>query len=163
MGNLEVGALSSDDKFSAAKGLFVAAALTAYDSVEESIEEPRFGELVIEHYEWGNGGILDNSGVGKLDNYACSEEELGLVDDESSSEKFRTFPIYEGSRQEVKIWKNKFKCVDREQQVIWGDYNSVKAQQIAISFKMCQNETYCESKETILEWLQGKYIVLVYN
>ena len=64
MGNLEVGALSSDDKFSAEKGLFVAAALTAYDSVEESIEEPRYGELVIEHYEWGNGGVLDNSGLG---------------------------------------------------------------------------------------------------
>lgn len=46
---------------------------------------------------------------------------------------------------------------------IWGDYNSAKAQQIAISFKMCEGLPNCESKETIREWLRGKYIVLIYN
>ena len=123
--------------------------------MQEPIEERHYGELVIEHCEWGNQGILDNEGVGKLENHACSDEELGLVDDESQSENLRTFPIYEASQREVEIWRRKFKCVDRENQVIWGDYNSVKAQQIAISFKICENEAYCEPKETILEWRMG--------
>lgn len=129
MSNLEVGALTYDDKFGASKGLFVAAALTAYDTERESIEEPRYGELVIEHYQWGNGGGLD-SGAGILENHPCSDHELGLKseDDDSGATNFRTFSIYESSRSEVETWKNKFKCVNRDELVIWGDYNSVKAQ-----------------------------------
>ena len=37
-------------------GLFIAAALTEYDTVEESIEDPRYGELVIEQFGWGADG-----------------------------------------------------------------------------------------------------------
>ena len=111
MGNLEVGALTYNDTFSASKGLFVAAALTAYDGVQESIEERRFGELVIEHYQWGNGGDLD-WGVDKLENHPCSDQELGLdSEDNGSSNYFRTFPIYQSSSGEVELWKKKFKCV----------------------------------------------------
>ena len=44
-------------KFTPAEGFFVAAALTAYDSNTEIIEVPeKYGELVIEHYGWGNEG-----------------------------------------------------------------------------------------------------------
>jgi hypothetical protein len=31
----------------------VAAAITEYDSNTESVEEARYGELIIEHYGWG--------------------------------------------------------------------------------------------------------------
>lgn len=58
----------------------MAAALTAYDSEEKIIEEERYGELVIEHYGWGNDedateveSLSDNIGF-----HFCSEEELGL-------------------------------------------------------------------------------------
>ena len=41
--------------FQTQNGFFVAAALTAYDSETEVIEEERYGELIIEHYGWGYG------------------------------------------------------------------------------------------------------------
>ena len=46
---------------------------------------------------------------------------------------------------------------------IWGDYDSEKAQQLAIRFKMCEGADYCESEENIREWLKRKYIVILYN
>ena len=65
-------------KFTPAEGFFVAAALTAYDSVTESIEVPElYGELVIEHYGWGNEGAT-SSQEGRLRYHTCSEEELGI-------------------------------------------------------------------------------------
>lgn len=75
--NLAEGALTFDDKFSAEQGLFVAAALTAYDGETEIVEEPRYGELVIQHFSWGNVGSLESS-VEDLVSHPCSEQELGL-------------------------------------------------------------------------------------
>ena len=72
------------------------------------------------------------------------------------------YPIYEQQLNEVLTYKKKFKCVDRDELEIWGDYNSPKAQQLAFKFKMCEG-VGCASKDTILEWLAGKYIVLLYN
>ena len=48
---------------------------------------------------------------------------------------------------------------------IWGDYNSVKGQQLAIRFRMCEGgpEKGCESEENIRKWLQRKFIVIIYN
>ena len=44
-----------DEPFSAEKdGFFLAAALTHYDSNTEVIEKKEYGELLIEHYGWGN-------------------------------------------------------------------------------------------------------------
>ena len=48
------GALTYNDKFTAENGLFLAAALTEYDSNTELLEEERYGELVISKYGWGN-------------------------------------------------------------------------------------------------------------
>ena len=38
---------------------------------------------------------------------------------------------------ELITYRNKFRCIDTEDLRIWGDYNSAKAQQLAIRFKMC--------------------------
>lgn len=46
---------------------------------------------------------------------------------------------------------------------IWGDYNSEKAMQLAVKFHICEGFEYCKTKEEILEWVSGKYIVLLYN
>ena len=66
---------------------------------------------------------------------------------------------------EVITYKNKFKCINNDDLVIWGDYNSAKTQQLAIQFKMCRSTEpgVCESEEDIKEWLKGKFIVLLYN
>ena len=56
MGSSLENAFTPDFQFTAEHGLFVAAALTAYDSENEVIEEARYGELTIEMFGWGNGG-----------------------------------------------------------------------------------------------------------
>ena len=74
-------------------------------------------------------------------------------------------PIFEGSQDEFNTYRKKFKCIDNDSMIIWGDYNSKKAQQISIKFKMCEGgiANGCETKDNILEWLKGKFIVLLYN
>ena len=71
--------------------------------------------------------------------------------------------MYERSLAEVDIYRNKFKCIDEENLVIWGDYNSAKAMQLAVKFHMCEGKDYCKTREEIRDWISGKYIVLLYN
>ena len=112
-------------KFTPEEGFFVAAAITAYDSVEESIEVPeKYGELVIEHYGWGNEGITSNSSDGRLQFHHCSDEELGIVRGPNTL----VYPVFQNDLEQVKVWRKKFKCIDPKDLVIWGNYNSVKAQ-----------------------------------
>ena len=48
------------------------------------------------------------------------------------------FPIKRENYNEVSTWKKKFKCINKEDLVIYGDYNSYRAQQINVTFKMCE-------------------------
>ena len=155
-------AFDFNDKFTAKQGLFVAAALTEYDNNTERIEVPeKYGELVIEHFGWGYDDDKISSGTRPaIENHYCSDEELGFIQGPST----KVFPIFESSVNEVKTYKKKFKCINEEEIVIWGDYNSQKAQQIAVNFKMCEPGVgECAEKDEILKWLQNKYIVMLYN
>ena len=53
MGAIVENAFDYSDKFSAEEGLFIAAAITEYDSNTERLEEAKYGELVIKHLGWG--------------------------------------------------------------------------------------------------------------
>jgi len=122
------GAYDYDYKFTADSGFFVAAALTAFDSGTEILEEPQYGELVIKHYGWSNNEGELGSYSTPIGNHYCSDQELGIT---ASPLQQLTFPVVKDIT-EVTNWKKKFKCVDRESLVIWGDYNSNKAQQLAV-------------------------------
>ena len=67
------------------------------------------------------------------------------------------------------MWKKKFKCIPRKDLIIWGDYNSAKAQQISIKFEMCDSTkerfagVACEEKAVIQKWLRRKFIVVIFN
>ena len=116
-----MGVLKSDyfhdtDKFNAEDGLFIAAGITSYDSNTTLTEEPRYGELVFYHEGWGDQSYTDE----RLEHHYCSDEELGLVESESSL----TFPLRESQRAEVNIYKNKMKCIDAKDYEVWGDFNS---------------------------------------
>ena len=51
-------AIGDDEEFTTEEGFFVAVALTEYDNNSEIIEVPEvYGELIIEHYGWGNEGL----------------------------------------------------------------------------------------------------------
>ena len=108
--------------FTTENGLFVAAALTVYDSNTEIVEEERFGELIIEHYGWGYGEGI-GSGSKQLDYHWCSDEELGMAQGPNTV----IYPILESSMAEVTTYRKKFKCINNEDLHIWGDYNSAKA------------------------------------
>ena len=72
------GAFDFNYKFDATQGLFVAAALTEYNSNTEIIEEPeKYGELVLGQYGWGNDDALESSS-NNIDFHYCSDEELGF-------------------------------------------------------------------------------------
>ena len=73
-----VDAIDYNEKFDSSKGFFVAAALTAYDNETEVIEDPTYGELVIEQFGWGYEESF-RSESRDLDYHYCSDEELGLV------------------------------------------------------------------------------------
>ena len=148
MGAVIENAFDFTDQFNASHGLFIAAALTLYDSDKEVLEDPKYGKLVIKHYGWGNDDEL--AAANKTLNYHwCSDEELGLV---RSDKTTRMYPVYESSTNELLTYRKKFKCIDPDELVIWGDWNSQKSQQIRVEFQICEGD-YCESKENILKWL----------
>ena len=71
MSNYKQGALDYTETFSQAKnGFFVAAALTNYDSSTESVEDPRYGELVFQKYSWGGEDELGTSKT-EIKNHSC--------------------------------------------------------------------------------------------
>ena len=101
--------LTQDDKFNASNGLFIAAALTEYDSNPEIIEDWRYGELVISTYGWGYEDEILNA-RNKLDYQYCSDEELGI----KRGANTHVFPIQQKQFEELKLFKKKFKCIPNE-------------------------------------------------
>ena len=104
--------------------MFLAAALTEYDDEQEIIERPEYGELILEQYSWGNDGELGSKSTA-IDYDYCTDEQLGLSDEASDDEPW-VYPIYKSSLGEVTTWKKKFKCIKKEDMIIWGDFNSPK-------------------------------------
>ena len=159
MSALDENKIDFNYKFSGEDGFFLAAALTAYDTERNIIEEERYGELVIELYGWGYDGGIGFSKPAPIDYHYCSDEELGFFRGPDT----QIFPIFSSQLAEVQLFRNKFKCFKKSSVELWGDFNSARAQQLTVKFKMCEGKSICESKENIREWLKGKYILLLYN
>lgn len=100
----------------------MAAALTVYDSNTTVVEEPRYGELIIEHYGWGYNDTIGSQSRA-INYHWCSDYELGLERDGNNL----IYDVRESSMWEVTTYRKKFKCIDPEDLVIWGDYNSAAA------------------------------------
>ena len=93
-------AVSVDDKFDTSRGFYVTAALTYYDSETEVLEDPdKYGELVAEHFQWGNGfgddALAWSSDEVDLD--YCTDAQLGLTPDNSTI----LYPTIENNKKEV--------------------------------------------------------------
>ena len=78
-------------KFSADQGFFISAALTRYNSNTTLTEDPRYGELVFEHFGWGNTEISTDRRL--LESHFCTDEELGLARTENTV----MFPLVENA------------------------------------------------------------------
>ena len=131
------------EQFTASENdFFMAAALTHYDSNPEPVEKKEYGELLMEHYGWGNSALGYEYGSHPLDNHPCSDEELGY----KRSPNTVIYPVFHKAQAEVNTYKKKFKCVDNEHLRIWGDYNSAMAMQLSIKFHMCSGHEYCKTE-----------------
>ena len=155
----QVQYFDDSEVFGSKDGFFMAAALTHYDSNPEIVESPEYGELLIEHYGWGNSHLGYEYGSVPLANRYCTDEDLGYV----RTDKTTIYPVFADSQGEVNTYRKKFKCIDAEHQRIWGEYDSAMAMQLAVKFHMCKGHSYCKSEREIRDYLSGKYIVLLYN
>lgn len=79
-----------------------------------------------------------------IQSHACSEEELGLTGDNS---KF--MPTHDTSSNYVKLYKNKFQCINQEDLEIYGNFDSKRAKLLRVALKYCQDEVFCRSKDEI--------------
>lgn len=88
------------------KGFNIAAGFTAYDSNPEPIDDPRYGELVFNHYYWGKqpDGTY-GAGRRPFEYRNCTDEELGFKEG-----KAKFFPIYSESYETVDFYHRKLKC-----------------------------------------------------
>ena len=90
------------------------------------MESEEYGELLIEHYGWGNSELGFEYGTTPLSNHWCSDEDLGFEKGPNTI----MYPIYPSSIPEVMTYKKKFKCIKNEDLRVWGDFNSARAMQI---------------------------------
>ena len=69
----------------------------------------------------------------QLKSHFCTDEDLGLTRTQNTV----MFPLNKNHEFELETYRNKFRCVDRDELQIWGDFNSAQAQQLIVRFKMC--------------------------
>ena len=93
--------------------------MTEYGDADLIEEQETYGELVIEHYGWGYDGSL-KAETREVDYHECTDEELGYEQGPNTA----IYPIFESSLSEVQTYRKKFKCIDKKDLIIWGDYNS---------------------------------------
>lgn len=89
---------ADSEEFNASENdFFVAAAITKYSSDPEPVERKEYGELLIEHYGWGNDNQGYAYGSHPLDNHVCTDEELGITNGPDTI----IYPIFQRSQAEV--------------------------------------------------------------
>ncbi len=77
--------------FDYTNGFNTAVAYISYDGNREPEDDPTVGELVFNHYKWGqnpDGSYF--SGRFRIKSHRCTPEELGLV---PNADTFSMFPI----------------------------------------------------------------------
>ena len=60
------------------RGFNIAAGFTAYDANPEPILDPTYGELVFNHFRWGQPEDGPPDGRHRVPQHSCTREELGL-------------------------------------------------------------------------------------
>lgn len=103
----------------------IAVAFSAYDSEQEYILDPTYGELRFTSLSWGNdenGKPFSDRQV--LESHSCTREELNLEGDPTNARFFRPHP---SSEWYVDFYWKKFLCIQPEEMRIYGDFNSFEA------------------------------------
>lgn len=155
-------ALTDDDQINFDKGLNIAVALITDDSdKEELFNDPTIGEIVFNHYKWGktpDGKHI--SGRYRIESHPCTREELGL-DGDGTNAKF--LPINANFRNAVDAQHKKLLCLNREDLMMYGNFQTEKAQLLNVQFVKCHDRTDCKSDKEIKSFLRDSYLFMLSN
>ena len=161
----------TDHEFTTDAGLQIAFAITAYDANREPIDQPEYGALKPYYKSWG---IVDSNDVHfePLAADYCTREQLGLVADADEvktgdREGSRFFATHKNAISDFTYYSKKYRCVTDDKMRIQGDYNAARTRSFVLLFEKCDepegSPIKCKSDAEIKEWLQRKFILLMYN
>ena len=161
----------TDYEFNTDSGLQIAFAITAYDSNREPIEQPEYGELKAYYKSWG---IMDTNDVHfeELQTDYCTREQLGLFEDAdevkiTDREGSLFYPTHKSYINDFTFYSKKYKCIKDSKMRIQGDYNAARTRSFVLLFNKCNepegSSLVCKSDDEIKEWLQRKFILIMYN
>ena len=110
-------------EFGTQDGFMIAFGLTTYDDDYEVTEDPQYGQLKAYYKSWGEDG---QPGIvwTEVPSSPCTENQL--------KEGNLFYPVHKNSAFDLMAYHKKFKCVDKEQLTVHGDYNSATAQAFVI-------------------------------
>ena len=127
--------LTDSDAFTGRQGMNVAFALTGFDSVRENILDPEYASIQFMYSQWE---VLEDGEIWsdefEVESHPCTEEELGLTPGDS---KF--MPIHESSLDYMKLYKEKFVCVNQDDLEIYGTFSSKKAKNFRMYLNRCHD------------------------
>ena len=137
----------------------VAVAFTGYDNSYEWSLDARYGQLVVNAFEWGYDEDGDPFTERKpLKTHKCTREELHLED--SADSQF--FHIHGSSKRSMERYWQKFLCIDPPERRIAGSYDSESARQLNIQLKRCQGPD-CAGEKEIEDYFKNKFILVMTN
>ena len=142
--------------------------------------------MVAKYTDWGNAD------AGRIQTKECSNEELGIVEDEgdesmSNWEKSQFsvnnpdrsnamfYPVHKTSIALTSYYRKQLHCFDFEaialQDVapkrieIQGDFNSNVGRVVKLKFEKCDPAVRdtCKSEEELTEWMSRKYFIVLEN
>ena len=134
-------------------------AITGYDSVTEDTFDKSYGELTFATSEWGFKDGEPYVEYTDLESHPCSEEELGF----ENGDETIFMPITESSIPTVSIKRKTFKCINKEDSYIFGNYDSNAARLMRIKLTKCVDKPYCKPENEIIEFLRTKYFIFLSN
>ena len=171
------GYFDTEHEFTSNDGFMVAFALSAFDSVQEPIDDASYGQLKAYYKKWGfdeqHGGVHFEP----VETSQCTKEQLNLPDDEDHvfephedheqpAERL-FFEPHKNAVGDALFYQKKFQCIKKPDLRIQGDYNSRITRSFVLLFEKCvqENEStvQCKSDQEIKEWLQRKFIVTYTN
>ena len=141
-------------------GFQAAFGLTYYDSNQEMIIEPDYGEIIGRVKSWNN----ENGVVWQyLDFRPCTQEELG-ISEVYDPDKAKFFPAHQNSQGFLNFYWKKLYCYDDfvDQH---GNYNSADFSGLQISFVKCDStiRDTCKSEEEIENFMRRMFILTLTN
>lgn len=144
-----------------AEGINLAVGFSPYDSSTEPLLEKKYGEFKFMRSSWGKD---ENDKVywrnEEIPSHICTREELGLDPSENGSNFLPIKPVH---ISEISSHQKKLRCIDKDELIVSGHYNSATASVIKVVLKKCYKKDYCAKPEEIEDFFRYKFMLLFSN